>query len=63
MGLQFHLEADTDKIEYWLVGHACELVQAEVDLQQIRNNAKREGQRLQAAAWQTMTEWLDAALT
>ncbi|UOO82081.1 glutamine amidotransferase [Uruburuella testudinis] len=61
LALQFHLEADPAKIEYWLVGHACELAAAGIDLQQLRDDAARHGQALQQAAEKTISEWLDQA--
>lgn len=63
LGLQFHLEADVDKIESWLVGHACELAHAGVDLQQIRTDAQRYGQILHAAGLKVIGEWLDQVWT
>ena len=62
MGLQFHLEADPQKLEYWLVGHACELAAAKTDLQQLRNDAQKYGAVLQQAAEAVINEWLDKAL-
>ncbi|WP_313023939.1 glutamine amidotransferase [Pseudomonas lopnurensis] len=58
LGLQFHLEVDTHKIEQWLVGHASELAQADLDLQAIRTDAVRFGAPLAAAARSVVEEWL-----
>lgn len=58
LALQFHLEADARRIEHWLVGHACELAAAGIDVNTIRHDAEQYGLPLQTAALRTMTEWL-----
>jgi len=59
LGLQFHLEADTERIEPWLIGHAAELAQAGVDLRALRAQAKEHGAQLKAAADAVFGSWLD----
>lgn len=59
LALQFHLEARPEEIEYWLVGHACELNQAGIPPQRIRLDAAQAGPTLRAAATHTLNEWLD----
>ncbi|WP_144630523.1 glutamine amidotransferase [Bordetella genomosp. 13] len=59
LGLQFHLEADANRIEPWLVGHCCELGQAGVDPRTIREDARRHGAALADAARASITRWLD----
>jgi GMP synthase (glutamine-hydrolysing) len=59
LGLQFHLEADTRRIEQWLVGHAGELAQAGVDPVALRAEASACGPRLEAAAQAVFGAWLD----
>lgn len=59
LALQFHLEADTKKIERWLVGHACELQQAGIDLHHLRKEAKHHGSALRMAGAQVLNAWLD----
>ena len=58
LGLQFHLEVDTHKIERWLVGHASELTLANLDPRVLRADADRYGDRLAAAARVALAEWL-----
>lgn len=58
LGLQFHLEADTSKLERWLVGHANELGQADIDPQMLRLEAMAVQKRLHAAAATVLTRWL-----
>lgn len=59
LALQFHLEADTRKLERWLVGHACELQQANVDLHHLRKQAKHHGPALRLAGTQVLNAWID----
>lgn len=59
LGLQFHLEASPEHIESWLVGHCCELNQANIDPQKIREDARRYGPLLQKAAHHCIGGWLD----
>ncbi|RTR04370.1 glutamine amidotransferase [Halomonas nitroreducens] len=59
LGLQFHLEADANEIERWLVGHAGELEQAGIDPRTLRRDAGRLGERLTAAARAVFSTWLD----
>ncbi|MBK7921352.1 MAG: glutamine amidotransferase [Veillonella sp.] len=58
LGLQFHMEADPNKIESWLVGHASELNSAGIDVCQIRADAKKYGDALTEAATKTFHAWL-----
>jgi GMP synthase (glutamine-hydrolysing) len=52
VGFQFHPEADLAGIESWLVGHACELAQAGIDIPALRTQAlaATEEQRRKARA-------------
>lgn len=59
LGLQFHLEADADRIERWLVGHAGELAQAGIDPRVLRAQARQDPERLAAAAGNVIGAWLD----
>lgn len=58
LGLQFHLEADVQKIEHWLVGHASELGQAGIDPCALRAAAAALGDRLSQAARAVISAWL-----
>jgi len=59
LGLQFHLEADLERIEQWLVGHAAELTQAGVDPNTLRAQAQADSARLKMAAEAVFDAWLD----
>ncbi|MBV4493344.1 glutamine amidotransferase [Pseudomonas oryzicola] len=58
LGLQFHLEADVNKLEQWLVGHACELGMAGIDPSKLRADAAALGDRLSQAAREVTGQWL-----
>lgn len=59
LGLQFHLEADAERIESWLVGHASELHQAGVDPRMLREQAREAHTYLAKAAQQVISCWLE----
>jgi GMP synthase (glutamine-hydrolysing) len=59
LALQFHLEAELSRIGPWLVGHACELAAAGVDLHALRSGAKAHGPALARAAQAVFGAWLD----
>lgn len=59
LALQFHLEADSEEIEHWLVGHAAELAQAGVSAHTIRKQAAEYGDMLCAAGNKVIHAWLD----
>lgn len=57
--LKSHPELDPQKIEHWLIGHACELAQAShIDLLGIRENTKKSGELLKRNGIEAMTNWL-----
>jgi GMP synthase (glutamine-hydrolysing) len=60
LALQFHLEADPDAIESWLVGHTVELGKAGIDPRTIRADARRYGATLTAAGRAALQRWLEA---
>lgn len=63
LGLQFHLEADAATLERWLVGHACELGQAGIDVRALRAMAGSVQEVLPAAAHAVMSAWLQPSPT
>jgi GMP synthase (glutamine-hydrolysing) len=58
LGLQFHLEADDQQIERWLIGHAHELWTRGIDPRTIRRDAAKYGPELAAAARGVLATWL-----
>jgi GMP synthase (glutamine-hydrolysing) len=61
LGLQFHIEADANRIETWLIGHTVELSKAKIDPGAIRRDTARYGRRLQEIGSRIFNEWLDGA--
>lgn len=61
LGLQFHLEANPQRIEQWLIGHASELASAKIDIQHIRDDAAQYGDALKKQGQQVITKWLSQA--
>lgn len=59
LALQFHLEADPQRIERWLIGHAHELAHHGIDPRAIREQARVHGPRLAQLATRVLDEWLD----
>jgi len=60
LALQFHVEADPDRIETWLIGHAFELAKAGVDPRTIRADAERRGAATAEAGRALLSDWLAA---
>lgn len=58
LGLQFHLEADPERIESWLLGHASELHQAGIDPRTLRSQAREVQPYLATAAHRAIHRWL-----
>ena len=59
LGLQFHIEADITRLERWLIGHACELSEAGIDIAQLRREACRHGGAVMKAGARVLERWLD----
>ncbi|MCP8900930.1 glutamine amidotransferase [Gilvimarinus xylanilyticus] len=58
LALQFHLEADPQHIERWLVGHNCEISGAGIDPRDIRRQAG-QATGLAAKAREVLSAWLN----
>ena len=63
LALQFHVEADPQRIESWLIGHTAELSKAGVDPRTIRADALRHGPALAEAGRRLLAAWLEALPT
>lgn len=60
LGLQFHLEADPQEIEYWLIGHAHEIGASKgVSPNSIRADTARYGAVVAARAAGCMLNWME----
>ena len=60
LALQFHLEADPEAIESWLIGHTGELAAARIDPRTIRADALRYGPAVAEAGRRVLATWLEA---
>lgn len=59
LALQFHAEADSERIEQWLVGHACELAAAGIDVPALRDRSAAAGPGLRAAGTGLLADWVE----
>jgi len=62
LGLQFHVETRFAGFERWLVGHACELAAAGIDVARLRADGRRLGDAIEQAGRELIRQWLDAAV-
>ena len=62
LALQFHPEVMESGLERWYVGHACELGQKGIPVQQLRADARKHAPALVKAAAQFWELWLDYIL-
>lgn len=58
LGFQCHPEFRADRVEQWLVGHACELAAAGIDPEGIRAESRIHGEALARQAQHFLREWL-----
>jgi GMP synthase (glutamine-hydrolysing) len=58
LGLQFHAEVVSSRVEQWLIGHASELAANGVDPRTIRADTARCGAALDMAGRRLFAEWL-----
>lgn len=58
LALQFHPEADVDRLESWLIGHACELSHAAIDPRRLRQESKRVGISAREAGQALIRDWV-----
>ena len=61
LGVQFHPEAGGPGFERWLIGHACELNAAGVDIPALREAAKLHDPSLKAKAEAVLQRYLEGA--
>ncbi|SCZ65610.1 glutamine amidotransferase [Thiohalomonas denitrificans] len=59
LALQFHAEADSRRIEQWLIGHTSELTTADIDVPTLREASQVHGEGLRAAGRKLLSDWLD----
>ena len=59
LALQFHAEADSRRIEQWLIGHTGELSAAGIDIPALRARSQALGPGLRAASAGLLADWLE----
>ncbi len=59
LAFQCHPEADTRRIEQWLIGHAGELSALGTDLGELRRESRQHGARLRRQGQACLTRWLN----
>lgn len=59
LAFQCHPEADGDRIESWLVGHACELGKHRIDIPALREQSRARAAALRRQGRLCLEEWLD----
>lgn len=59
LALQCHPEAQLQDFERWLIGHACELASAQLDVPTLRSAAQAHAPTLAAAAARMLRDWLN----
>lgn len=58
LGLQFHPESEAARFERWLIGHACELAKADIDIPALRADNVQLGRGLEEAGARMLIDWL-----
>jgi len=58
LALQFHAEVDGTTIEDWLIGHTCELAQANISVPDLRDATAEHGKTAAKAGRALLTNWL-----
>ncbi len=62
LGLQFHIEAEPAQAERWLIGHACELAAAGIEITGLRNSMKESLPGISDRGRIAIGEWLDSLI-
>ena len=58
LALQFHAEVAADSLEKWLIGHTCELRQAQIDIPALRANHQQYAPQLQQVSATILSQFL-----
>ncbi len=60
LALQFHMEAEPERLERWLIGHTGEIAQSGLDVRSLRAEIASQGEAVVEAGAQAFDRWLDA---
>lgn len=63
LALQFHAEVASDALEKWLIGHTCELRQAQVAIADLRADNQQFAPALENASQQVLLQFLQQLTT
>ncbi|OAL78351.1 glutamine amidotransferase [Acinetobacter sp. SFB] len=58
LALQFHLEVTAESLEKWLIGHTCELRQANINIPQLRADNKKYALSLETVTTQILRNYM-----
>lgn len=58
LALQFHAEVAADSLEKWLIGHTCELRQAQINIPALRANHQQYTPQLQQVSATVLSQFL-----
>ena len=58
LGLQFHIEVEYESLEKWLIGHTCELQNAQIDILKLRQDNQKYALQLMLGAQQVIEHYL-----
>ncbi|WP_168406584.1 glutamine amidotransferase [Acinetobacter indicus] len=58
LALQFHAEVAADSLEKWLIGHTCELRQAQINIPALRANHQQYAPQLQQVSATVLSQFL-----
>ena len=58
LALQFHIEVSAGRLEHWLVGHIHELDHCGIDVQELRDDARRFAADATVRGSRLLAEWL-----
>lgn len=62
LALQFHIETSADSMEKWLIGHTCELRNAEIDISNLRADNQTFALQLEPAANQIIKNFMSSLI-
>jgi GMP synthase (glutamine-hydrolysing) len=63
LALQFHMEADPETLETWLIGHTGELGASKIDIPRLRAEIASTGLKVAKAGAKAFSLWLDGLKT
>ena len=62
LALQFHLEVLEESFEKWLIGHTCEIRNAQLSIQKLRNDNRKYAKRLEDMTSHIMNRFISRTM-